>query len=49
MDKTPKFDYSDIHFQDNGKLKLLIIVGLVEVPQGQSFLILIHFSVSFRL
>ena len=24
---TPKFDYSDIHFQDNGKLKLLIIVG----------------------
>ena len=24
---TPKFDYSDIHFQDNGRLKLLIIVG----------------------
>ena len=24
---TPKYDYSDIHFQDNGKLKLLIIVG----------------------
>ena len=24
---TPKFDYSDIHFKDSGKLKLLIIVG----------------------
>ena len=25
--KTPKFDYSDVHFQDNGKLKLIIVVG----------------------
>lgn len=25
--KTPKFDYSDIHWQDNGRLKLCIIVG----------------------
>lgn len=25
--KQPKFDYSDIHFQENGKLKLAIIVG----------------------
>lgn len=25
--KTPKFDYSDIHWQDNGKLKLCIVVG----------------------
>src|SRR5574344_2045482 len=25
--KTPKFDYSDIKWQDNGKLKLCIIVG----------------------
>ena len=24
---TPKFDYSDIHFKDSGRLKLLIIVG----------------------
>ena len=27
MEKTPKFDYSDIHFKDNGKLKLIIVVG----------------------
>ena len=27
MEKTPKFDYSDVKFKDNGKLKLLIIVG----------------------
>ena len=25
--KTPRFDYSDIHFKDNGKLKLAIVVG----------------------
>ena len=25
--KTPKFDYSDIHWQTNGKIKLCIIVG----------------------
>ena len=25
--KTPKFDYSDIHWQENGKLKLIIVVG----------------------
>ena len=25
--KTPKFDYSDIHWQNNGKIKLCIIVG----------------------
>ena len=25
--KTPKFDYSDIHFKENGKLKLIIVVG----------------------
>ncbi len=25
--KTPRFDYSDIHFKDNGKLKLIIVVG----------------------
>ncbi len=25
--KTPKLDYSDIHWQDNGKLKLCIVVG----------------------
>lgn len=27
MEKTPKFDYSDIHFKENGKLKLIIVVG----------------------
>ena len=27
MEKTPKFDYSDVKFKDNGKLKLIIIVG----------------------
>ena len=27
MEKQPKFDYSDIKFQDNGKLKLIIVVG----------------------
>ena len=27
MEKQPKFDYSDIHFRDNGKLKLIIVVG----------------------
>ena len=27
MEKTPKFDYSDIHWKDNGKLKLCIVVG----------------------
>ena len=27
MEKTPKLDYSDIKFQDNGKLKLVIVVG----------------------
>ena len=27
MEKHPKFDYSDIKWQDNGKLKLCIIVG----------------------
>ena len=25
--KTPKFDYSDVRWQENGKLKLIIIVG----------------------
>lgn len=25
--KQPRFDYSDIHFQNNGKIKLVIIVG----------------------
>jgi len=25
--KQPRFDYSDIHFQENGKIKLVIIVG----------------------
>lgn len=27
MDKHPKFDYSDVKWQENGKLKLCIIVG----------------------
>ena len=27
MEKTPKFDYSDVKWQENGKLKLCIIVG----------------------
>ena len=27
MEKTPKFDYSDIKWQENGKLKLIIVVG----------------------
>ena len=27
MEKQPKFDYSDIHWQENGKLKLIIVVG----------------------
>ena len=27
MEKQPKFDFSDIHWQENGKLKLCIIVG----------------------
>ena len=27
MEKNIKLDYSDVHFQNNGKLKLLIIVG----------------------
>mgnify|MGYP002516694251 CR=1 FL=1 len=27
MTKQPKFDYSDIKFKDNGKLKLIIVVG----------------------
>ena len=27
MEKTPKFDYSDIHWKENGKLKLSIVVG----------------------
>lgn len=27
MEKTPKFDYSDVKFKDNGKLKLCIVVG----------------------
>ena len=27
MQKQPKFDYSDIKFKDNGKLKLIIVVG----------------------
>ena len=27
MEKTPKFDYSDIHWKENGKLKLVIVVG----------------------
>lgn len=27
MEKTSKFDYSDIHWKENGKLKLCIIVG----------------------
>ena len=27
MEKQPKFDYSDIKWQDNGKLKLIIVVG----------------------
>ncbi len=27
MEKTPKFDYSDIHWKENDKLKLCIVVG----------------------
>ena len=27
MEKQPKFDYSDIKFKNNGKLKLIIVVG----------------------
>ena len=27
MEKQPKYDYSDVRFKDNGKLKLIIIVG----------------------
>ena len=27
MEKTPKFDYSGIHWKENGKLKLCIVVG----------------------
>lgn len=27
MERLPKFDYSDIKFRDNGKLKLVIVVG----------------------
>ena len=27
MEKNIKFDYSDVSFKNNGKLKLLIIVG----------------------
>ncbi len=27
MEKQPKYDYSDVCFKDNGKLKLIIIVG----------------------
>ena len=27
MEKKPKFDYSDIKWQENGKLKLAIVVG----------------------
>ncbi len=27
MEKTSKFDYSDIHWKENGKLKLCIVVG----------------------
>ena len=27
MEKTPKFDYSDVKWQENGKLKLCIVVG----------------------
>ena len=27
MERTPKFDYSDIHWKENGKLKLCIVVG----------------------
>ena len=27
MNKQPKFDYSNIKFKDNGKLKLIIVVG----------------------
>ena len=27
MEKQPKFDYTDIHWQENGKLKLIIVVG----------------------
>ena len=27
MNKRPKFDYSNIKFKDNGKLKLIIVVG----------------------
>ena len=27
MEKTPKFDYSDVKFKDNGKHKLCIVVG----------------------
>ena len=30
MEKQPKFDYSDIKFKDNGKLKLIIVVGTVQ-------------------
>ena len=27
MERTSKFDYSDIHWKENGKLKLCIVVG----------------------
>ena len=27
MEKQPKFDYSDVKWQENGKLKLCIVVG----------------------
>ena len=27
MEKQPKLDYSDIKFKNNGKLKLIIVVG----------------------
>ena len=27
MEKQPKFDYSDMKWQENGKLKLVIVVG----------------------
>ena len=27
MEKQPKYDYSDIRWQENGKLKLIIVVG----------------------
>ena len=28
--KQPKYDYSDVHFKENGRLKLIIVVGTIK-------------------